>query len=118
MTDQPTNRELYAAILDLRGRIEAVAWDLTAIEDRLDRLAGREERCGAHDTAVERRLSAVAETLTATAERSARVETGVAEIRDGLATATSTMPDMGQSITRVEQDIRTLCRLLDGRLAQ
>ena len=53
MTDQPTNREIYAAIMDLRGRIEALAWDLTAIEERMDRFADRQENDAVHDVADE-----------------------------------------------------------------
>ena len=53
MTDQPSNREIYAAIMDLRGRIEALAWDLTAIEERLDLLTGGEENDAAHDAVDE-----------------------------------------------------------------
>ena len=59
MTYEPSNREIYAAILDLRGRIEALAWDLTAIEERLDRLARREENDAAHDAADELHRSAL-----------------------------------------------------------
>ena len=118
MTDQPSSREIYAAILDLRGRIEALAWDLTAIEGRMDGLAGGENGgCGQHG-AVERRLAEVAKLLAETAERSARVESGVAEIRDGLAVAASEMPGMGARISRVEEDVGNLCRLLDRQLRQ
>ena len=118
MTDQPSNREIYVAILDLRGRIEALAWDLTAIEGRMDRLAGGENgACGRHGS-VERRLAAMSKLLAETAERSARVETGVAEIGDGLANAASEIPGMGERISRVEEDVGDLCRLLDLQLRQ
>ena len=49
MTDEPSNREIYAAIMDLRGRMEALAWDLTAIEERMDRFTGRVESDAVHD---------------------------------------------------------------------
>lgn len=49
MTDEPSNRDIYAAIMDLRGRMEALAWDLTAIEERLELLTGREESDEADD---------------------------------------------------------------------
>ena len=118
MTDQPSAREIYAAILDLRGRIEALAWDLTAIEGRMDRLAGGENGDGEQHSAVDRRLAAVAKLLAETAERSARVENGFAEIRDGLATTATAMPRMGERISRVEEDVGNLCRLLDQQLRQ
>ena len=118
MTDQPSTREIYAAILDLRGRIEALAWDLTAIEGRMDRLAGEENGEGERHSTVERRLATVAKLLAETAERSARVETGVAEIRDGLATAASETPSMGERISRVEEDVGNLCRLLGQQRRQ
>ena len=118
MTDQPSTREIYAAILDLRGRIEALAWDLTAIEGRMDRLTGGEKGNGEQEPTVERRLAEVVELLAETAERSARVENGVAEIRNGLVTGTSEMPSMGERISRVEEDVGNLCRLLDRQLRQ
>ena len=118
MTDQPSAREIYVAILDLRGRIEALAWDLTAIEGRMDGLAGGENGEGGRRGTVERRLAAVAKLLAETAERSARVENGVAEIRDGLANAASEMPAMGERISRVEEDVGNLCRLLNRRHRQ
>ena len=90
MNDQPTNREIYAALMDLRGRTEALAWDLDAIE---------------------RLLALVAELLAATGGLPVRVG-------DGPVNAVPGASHESGRVARVEEDIRNLCRQLGERLEQ